>query len=181
MAAIHFRASGINELAFQHPKLRAVRNYVREHIADVNGPTLLEVAGLAGLSPKYFSDFFEKHVGVVFSVWRGRTKIERAKELFLDAPWSPVGAIGFAVGYPDLTTLARAFKRYEGVTPRQYREIAGDLAGWRHSTSSHARRRLADGIAHLAYRGQAMVPELIELATMMYRLATDRARSPGDR
>jgi AraC-like DNA-binding protein len=171
MAAFRFRAGAIHEAAFQHPKLRAVRNHVREHIADVNGPTLVEVAKLAGLSPKYFSDFFEQHVGVVFSVWRSRTKIERAKELFLDAPWSPVGAIGIGVGYPDLTTFARAFKRCEGVTPRQYREIASDLAGWRHSTSLHARQRLADRIPHLAYRDQTIVQELVEVANMMHRLA----------
>lgn len=169
MAAFRFRA--INEAAFEHPKLRAVRNYVREHIADVHGPTLVEVAQIARLSPKYFSDFFEQHVGVPFSVWRTRTKIERAKELFLDAPWSPVGTIGIGVGYPDLTTFARAFKRCEGVTPRQYREIASDLAGWRHSTSSHGRQSLADRIPHLAYRDQAIVQELVEVANIMHRLA----------
>lgn len=39
MAAFRFRDRAINEAAFEHPKLRAVRNYVREHIADVHGPT----------------------------------------------------------------------------------------------------------------------------------------------
>jgi AraC-like DNA-binding protein len=148
-----------------------VRNYVREHIADVNGPKLPEIARLAGLSAKYFSDFFRQHVGVPFSVWRSRAKIERAKELFLDVPWCPVGVIGIAVGYSDLTTFARAFKRYEGVTPRKYREFARGLAGWRHSTSSYARRRLADTAARLAYRDQTIVQELVGVANMMHRVA----------
>jgi hypothetical protein len=109
-------------------------------------------------------------------------KVARAKALFLDAPWASVRSIGIAVGYPDLTTFGCAFKRYEGITPRLYREIAGDLAGWRPSVSSRVRRSLMYGIAHLAYLSPAAVPLLIDLANLLHRFGNgSQPRSPGDR
>lgn len=142
MPSAHFETSDINWSAFKHPKLQAVRVLVHKHISDENGPTLVATANFVGLSPKYFSAFFRQHVGVTFSFWRGYIKIEQAKVLFLESPWRPVGAIAMAVGYQDLTTFGRAFKRYEAICPRQYREIASDLAGWHHGNRLRDRRKL---------------------------------------
>lgn len=84
--------------------------------------SLDEAARTAGLSPTYLSRRFRELQGVTFSDWAARTRVEEAKRLLriIDLP---ITVIAISVGYCDPTTFARAFRRYEGLSPRQYRAI----------------------------------------------------------
>ena len=50
-----------------------------------------------------------------------RVRLKHAKEQLKEG--NSVKQVASAVGYTDTQALTRAFKRYEGVTPSQYREI----------------------------------------------------------
>jgi AraC-like DNA-binding protein len=82
--------------------------------------TLSEAASVAGLDPIYFSKRFRKTVGLTFGLWSVRLRIEKSKLLLRMVDLS-VTAIAANVGYDDLTTFARAFRRVEGIAPREYR------------------------------------------------------------
>lgn len=108
----------IIESGFDHPKLRRVRDHITRHISE--SYRLERAADIASASPKYLCELFRKHVGVSFGVWLWAFRMERAKVLLMNNRWQRIGAVARAVGYYDPTTFGRAFKRYEGITPRQF-------------------------------------------------------------
>ena len=85
--------------------------------------TLTEAAAVAGLWPEYFSRLFRRLTGVTFAEWNARARVEEAKRLLCVADLS-VSVIAVSVGYSDVTTFTRLFRRLEGTCPRQYRREA---------------------------------------------------------
>jgi YesN/AraC family two-component response regulator len=57
---------------------------------------------------------------ISFTEWNARVRIEEAKELLRSVDLS-ITAISASVGYDDVTTFERVFKRLEGVCPRAHR------------------------------------------------------------
>jgi transcriptional regulator GlxA family with amidase domain len=82
--------------------------------------TLAQVANIAGLERTYFCRRFQETVGLNFSHWNRHIRIESAKHLLATTDL-PVTAVGFAVGYEDITTFARNFRRCVDLSPREYR------------------------------------------------------------
>ena len=110
---IHWRAFTYYE------SLGRVRDYVAEHYAD--DLTLDECARVAGLSRKYFSGFFSRKTGVRFRDWLNYVRIERAIRI-LKRRNLPIARIAVSVGYHDLRTFQRTFKRHTAMTARSYRK-----------------------------------------------------------
>lgn len=77
-------------------------------------------ARIAGLEARYFSKRFHRTVGLGFAEWNERTRVEEAKRL-LEIVDLSITAVAAAVGYVDLTTFERAFRRCEQLCPREYR------------------------------------------------------------
>lgn len=94
--------------------LAFVRDHQNERIH------LREVAEKANLSPYYFCKLFRKTMGMTFTDYLARLRLEKAKDLLL-ANGMPVGDIAFASGFGSIPHFNRAFKRYTGVTPTLYR------------------------------------------------------------
>lgn len=108
-----------NESAFEYyERLRRVRRFVEEHYAE-NIP-LDTAAKIAGMEKKSFSRFFRTKTGIPFSRWLACYRIERAKRLLQSKNYS-VTEVAFAVGYQDLTTFERAFKRLTRMTPSAFK------------------------------------------------------------
>jgi two-component system response regulator YesN len=100
---------------------RRVARVVRYVVANLSRRvTLQDAAAVAGLEPLYFSKLFRKTVARRFTAWSGWIRVEHSKELLCIADLS-ITAIAAAVGYSDVTTFARTFRRCEGVCPREYR------------------------------------------------------------
>jgi len=98
---------------------RVVRLVTRDMSKHV---TLEEAATMAGLKPTYFSRRFHAMTGICFAEWRTRVRIEEAKLLLRVIDLS-VTAVAAAVGYSDITTFERAFRRVVGMCPRQFRRL----------------------------------------------------------
>jgi two-component system, response regulator YesN len=99
------------------------REHVAAHLAEDLG--LEEAARRVGLSPGYFGKLFKRETGSSFSEYLIRCRIERAKELMRgdEKLWS----ISQQIGYPDLSSFSRSFKRVTGISPSQFKErLAGD-------------------------------------------------------
>jgi transcriptional regulator GlxA family with amidase domain len=83
-------------------------------------PSLKELARIARLERTYFCRYFKKNVGMSFSEWNRRLRVEHAKTLLRTSSIS-ITAIALSVGYADVTNLERNFRKREGVSPRQFR------------------------------------------------------------
>lgn len=114
-----FDPDGINQRAFDYySRLRRIRRYVREHPEE--WVSLHQAAGISGLSEAYFSTFFRQKVGVRFRDWRAHQKVLHAIELF-ETRNQTITKVAMDVGFSDLRTFQRAFKRHTGLTPRDFK------------------------------------------------------------
>lgn len=101
-----------------YPRLQRVKEYVERHYAgDI---PLRDVARVARLEQKYFSAYFRAKTGMCFRDWLTQQRIDQAKHM-MTAQDHSITEVAFAVGYRDLRTFQRAFKKCTGMTPRTYR------------------------------------------------------------
>lgn len=98
-----------------------VLSYIREHYNDEN--LNISMLGEAfGLTPSYLSKQFKAQTGQALLDVISMTRLEAAKRLLPDAKLS-VAEIARKVGYADINTFNRIFKKFEGITPGKYREL----------------------------------------------------------
>lgn len=83
--------------------------------------TLEEVAGHVHLNPAYFSSIFKQSTGSSFKEYLNMIRIEDSKRLLTNTDYSIID-IAVAVGFEDHSYFSRVFKKYTGLTPRQYRQ-----------------------------------------------------------
>ncbi len=82
--------------------------------------TLNHAAAAVGLSPKYLSRAFKQATGMGFSDYRLSFKVRRAKEM-LSQTGRSVSQISDDLGYQNLETFIRLFKRFTRLTPSAFR------------------------------------------------------------
>jgi transcriptional regulator GlxA family with amidase domain len=109
-----------NDRAFNYyPPLRRVREYVEKNSCDTI--SLADAARVAAMETSYFSTFFHSKVGIPFSDWLRRIRVARAIAMIEQENHS-ICEVAFAVGFNDLRTFGRAFKRYTNKTPMTYKK-----------------------------------------------------------
>ena len=109
--------SSISPFSYYH-RLQRLKDYVDRHYADDIG--LNDAARIAHLDAKYFSAYFRQKTGLTFRDWLSGERIARAQEM-MECQDHSVTDIAYAVGFRDLRTFQRSFKRHTGVTPRAYK------------------------------------------------------------
>ena len=91
---------------------------------DINynrGISLASMAEELGLDETYLSKQFKEKIGVSFIQYVTKCRMDRAKELLAD-PAVKLAEIAELVGMGNVQSFIRAFKKYEGMTPGQYRD-----------------------------------------------------------
>ena len=73
------------------------------------------------ISPYYFSKLFKQEVGETFIEYLTRTRIRNARRL-LEDPRHSIKEVCMLCGYSDPNYFSRIFKKYEGMTPSEYRD-----------------------------------------------------------
>lgn len=81
------------------------------------------VASAFSLSDSYVSRLFKEKTGSNFLDYMNRARIEKAKMILLSESQISIQEAGILVGYDSDTTFRRIFKKYEGITPSQFRKI----------------------------------------------------------
>lgn len=103
---------------FSKQIVRAV-NYI---ICHINSRILLnDVAESLKLSPAYLSRLFRKETGATFSDYVNRLKIEEASALLLYTEYSDI-EISSLLAYSSQSHFIKVFRRYTGVTPKEYKK-----------------------------------------------------------
>ena len=95
---------------------------VKAHIenTDFSSASLSDAADLVGLEKKYFSRFFKEKTGICFKDWISCVRVKRSQEMLKERDYT-VTETCFAVGFRDLRTFERAFKKHTGMTPRDFK------------------------------------------------------------
>ncbi len=81
--------------------------------------TLEEVANHVHLNPAYFSSVFKQSAGSSFKEYLNMVRIEESKRLLANTDYSIID-IAIATGFEDQSYFSKVFKKYTGLTPKQY-------------------------------------------------------------
>jgi AraC-like DNA-binding protein len=106
-----------------------VKEYVRAGHADLN-LSIGMIADRFGMSQGYLSRLFRESAGQGLLDFIAEVRIAHAKDLMATGRASLEQVAG-SVGYTSANALIRAFKKHEGVTPGQYRNVGAPAAGSR--------------------------------------------------
>lgn len=83
-----------------------------------------DLAGELGISPEYFSYLFSKNVGMTFSDFLRRFRVDRAKALYASGS-CPKAEVPYRVGFSDAKYFSQVFRAIEGVSPAEYLKKLG--------------------------------------------------------
>ena len=79
------------------------------------------LADYVKLNPSYLSRLFKQTTGVPVSVYIQSKKVADARNMLKYTDFS-VSAIASILAFPTQSYFIEVFKKYEGMTPKQYRE-----------------------------------------------------------
>ena len=98
------------------------KEYINENFRrDIS---LDDVSREVDISPYYFSKLFKQETGKNFIEYLTEIRLKNARELLQDSRLS-IKEICAQSGYSDPNYFSRIFKKYEGVTPSEFRERLG--------------------------------------------------------
>lgn len=95
-----------------------VKDFIKENIETEL--ELEKVAGNFGLSVYYFSRTFKEVTGINFSEYVNKCRIDMAKELLSNGEMN-VKEVCYKIGYNDPNYFSKVFKKYEGVSPVNFK------------------------------------------------------------
>jgi len=107
-------------------KLEMINQYIESHYMDQT-LSVQQLAERYQLSVSYLSRLYKQHyqIGILEAIHRCR--IRHAKALLRERPDLSIAQIADKVGYGNVQTLMRIFKKMEDRTPGQYRATAAKL------------------------------------------------------
>lgn len=90
-------------------------NYYREL-------SLREVAEVVYVTPNYLSRIFKEEMGVAFTEWLNRYRVEKAKILLVEIE-AKTYSVAEKVGFNDYKYFSHIFKKHTGYSPQTFREL----------------------------------------------------------
>jgi AraC-like DNA-binding protein len=115
------RAQRLLENQDQGSTLEAVRSRILAAFRDGN-PGLEQIARQMRMSPRTLRRRLEE-AGVSFKALRDDLREERACQLLKD-PNLAIGEVAHLLGFAETSAFHRAFKRWKGITPAEFRDTA---------------------------------------------------------
>ncbi|MFE5324253.1 helix-turn-helix domain-containing protein [Paenibacillus sp. NPDC056579] len=103
-----------------HPLMLQVKEYINDQYANAD-LSLTYLSGEFDVNAKYLSQMFKEEFGVNFLDYLADVRIQQAQKLLLVTNGS-VQEIGMQVGYPNVRSFMRVFKKLAGVTPGEFRK-----------------------------------------------------------
>ena len=106
-----------NEIIDVTSPITASINFIRENIRE--SINLKQLSGKACMSTTSFYRSFKRELGMSPIEFILNEKIKFAKKL-LSNPKINISEVSYATGFEDCSYFIRLFKKYEGITPKQY-------------------------------------------------------------
>ncbi|GBG11249.1 AraC family transcriptional regulator [Paenibacillus agaridevorans] len=104
-----------------NPLIDKVMKYVNDYYHDEN-LNISMIGEAFSMTPSYISKLFKEHAGESLLDYINKTRLAQAKLLLTGEKYT-VSEISLMVGYNDVNTFHRIFKKFEGITPGRYREV----------------------------------------------------------
>ncbi len=98
--------------------INAIR-YINEHCTE--NLSLSLVADKFHISPAYLSTIFKQNTTMSFKEYSNMIKIEEGKRLLLNTNYAILD-IAISCGFEDQSYFSKVFKKYVGITPKQFRD-----------------------------------------------------------
>lgn len=90
------------------------------------GITLSSAADSMGVSPRLLSDFLNNIFEMNFNTWIKSLRVDEVKRLLRQTePKMTLLDIAALTGFPDASSMSKAFKLFTGMTPSAYRTTSG--------------------------------------------------------
>lgn len=105
------------QLSHRLKQLKQVLGYIEEHYAEEI--TLETLASIAGMNPKYFCRFFRQITQRTPINYLNYYRIECAREQLLTTD-TTITEVALNCGFNDISYFIKIFKKYMGITPKQY-------------------------------------------------------------
>lgn len=102
-------------------KFLTVNQYIDDHLAEKL--SLDDLAQLTGYSNSHFAKLFKEVYGVAAYEFILQKRITAAKYL-LSCSTMAVGEIAATVGFCDASHFLKRFRQYEGMAPKEYRQMS---------------------------------------------------------
>ena len=99
-------------------KLEGILSYIHEHYSEPLHSA--QVAQQFFFSKEYFCRFFKKYTGVTFSQYLAKYRVLQAEQL-LSLTSKKISEIAQETGFADEGSFIQHFRKYYGLTPRNYR------------------------------------------------------------
>lgn len=112
--------------------------YMEIHYAE--GISVERVAEYAGVDRTHFTKRFRKAYGLTPMQFLQRLRMDEARLLLAQTGYK-IAEIAQSVGYPDLFTFSKAFKKLVGISPNAYRELARQEDSQRDTPADPSGRR----------------------------------------
>ncbi|MGZ9583668.1 helix-turn-helix domain-containing protein [Paenibacillus marinisediminis] len=119
-ADIHKHLFPTAEFGDKAKKFNDILTYIHEHYDEEL--SIDYFAETLNMSVGHFSRTFKEEVGEKYVDYIAKYRLMRAKEMLLTTDWK-IDDIAEKVGYWGRNSFIRMFRRYEGITPAQYRGI----------------------------------------------------------
>lgn len=98
--------------------VKRLLEYINSHLGE--DISLNDLADFSHLSAPYVSRLFKENLNVGFVEYMNTQRIAKARQLLKETTLT-VEQIGFQVGFNNVRSFMRTFKKYENITPGQYR------------------------------------------------------------
>ena len=103
--------------------IEKIKVYISENYND-NNLNVASVGNYFNITPYYASNVFKRATDISMLDYIGKYRINKAKEI-IKSNNPRLVSVAEAVGFNNVRTFMRAFVKYEGITPGQYKEITG--------------------------------------------------------
>ena len=114
-------ATRATESRSPHQAVTKVMDYLKFHYSE---PLSLEtISRQVRYTPQYLSSLFSNEMGMSIQVFLQRMRIEEACKLLVSTALQ-MTEIAALVGYQDVRHFSKVFRRYQTVSPREYRKAA---------------------------------------------------------
>ena len=115
--AVEIQSHHKKHISGQNPTIVQAMEYIRKNYKG--NVTLSTLADYLNMNPSYLSRFLKKETGSNFVDILARIRMEKAKKLLDEGV--RVVEVGEQVGYSDYTYFYQVFKRFEGISPSEYK------------------------------------------------------------
>lgn len=99
------------------PIINKIKNYVKTHFKNA---TLEDAAQIVYMNPHYVSKYFKQKTKENFSDFVFQIKMEEAAKLLKTMQYKAY-EVSEMVGYSNAKNFTRAFRKYFGISPKEYR------------------------------------------------------------